>query len=143
MSSHDSVPTYDFDPEGVYPKDKMYVGEAFSSDMFAGAATGFLNDYEDDAPFFLYVAFTAPHDPRTPPEGYTYDPDSVPLPPNFVTEHPFDNGMLSGRDEDLAPAPPYRIRSAPAHRRLLRHGHPHGRMHRPHSRCARKVRPRR
>ena len=105
MSSHDSVPTYDFDPEGLYPKDKIYVGEAFSSDMFAGAATGFLNDYESDAPFFLYVAFTAPHDPRMPPEGYTYDPDSVPLPPNFMTEHPFDNGMLSGRDEDLAAHP--------------------------------------
>ena len=105
MSSHDSVPTYDFDPEGTYPKDNQYVGEAFSSDMFAGAANGFLNDYEGDAPFFLYVAFTAPHDPRTPPEGYTYDPDSVPLPPNFMTEHPFDNGMRSGRDEDLAAHP--------------------------------------
>ena len=34
VTGHDSVPTYDFDPEGVYPKDKIYVGEAFSSDMF-------------------------------------------------------------------------------------------------------------
>jgi arylsulfatase A-like enzyme len=34
-----------------------------------------------------------------------YDPDKIPLPENFMPEHPFDNGELRIRDELLAPFP--------------------------------------
>src|SRR6185437_9342837 len=55
----------------------------------------------------LYVAFTAPHDPRTAPPEFAarYDPQRIALPPNFLPEHPFDNGELRVRDELLAPFP--------------------------------------
>jgi len=60
-----------------------------------------------DAPFFLHVNFTAPHDPRLLPPGYEhkYDPAHIPLPKNFRPQHPFDHGNLNGRDELLLPKP--------------------------------------
>ncbi len=60
-----------------------------------------------DRPFFLHVNFTAPHDPRHFPPGYEkkYDPAAIPLPPNFLTEHPFDHGNAGQRDEKLLPVP--------------------------------------
>ena len=105
MSDHDRVPLHDFDATGAYPKEAQYIGEGFSSDLFADAAIDFLKGYSGDAPFFLYLSFTAPHDPRTPPEGYAYDPAAVDVPPNFVPEHPFDNGDMRLRDEVLADFP--------------------------------------
>jgi arylsulfatase A-like enzyme len=107
MSDHHAVPVYDFDPAGEYPEGKHYIGEKFSTEMFADAAVQFLNSYSGEAPFFLYVAFTSPHDPRTPPPPYDtmYDPIDIPLPQNFYPEHPFDNGEMRIRDELLAPFP--------------------------------------
>ncbi len=66
------------------------------------------------APFFAYVAFMAPHDPRTMPQAYRdlYHPDDVAIAPNIMLEHPFDNGELSVRDELLAGFPEPRRRSA-------------------------------
>ena len=60
-----------------------------------------------DEPFFLHVNFTAPHDPLHFPAGYeqSYDPDKLPVPKNFLPEHPFDHGNLRGRDEQLLPWP--------------------------------------
>jgi arylsulfatase A-like enzyme len=60
-----------------------------------------------DKPFFLYLAFGNPHDPRVAAEAYRkqYDPAAIPLPKNFLPLHPFDNGELSVRDEKLAPWP--------------------------------------
>ena len=57
--------------------------------------------------FFLYLSYTAPHDPREMPEKYLnmYDPEKIPLPENFLPGHPFDNGELEVRDEKLAPRP--------------------------------------
>jgi arylsulfatase A-like enzyme len=58
-------------------------------------------------PFFLHVNFTAPHDPRHFPPGYEkkYDPATIPLPANFLAEHPFDHGNANQRDEKLLPLP--------------------------------------
>jgi arylsulfatase A-like enzyme len=60
-----------------------------------------------DQPFFLHVNFTGPHDPRHFPPGYEkkYDPATIPLPPNFLPEHPFDHGNANQRDEKLLPLP--------------------------------------
>ena len=78
-----------------------------ATELFADSAVNFLKEYRDDKPFMLYVAFTSPHDPRTPPKEYLdrYPPEKIPLPPNFLPEHPFDNGEVRGRDEELAPFP--------------------------------------
>ncbi len=107
MSDHLAVPVQDFDPTGRYPKDRAYTGEKFSTDMFTDASVRFLRDYRGEAPFLLYTSYTAPHDPRTPPQKYKdmYDPDDITLPPNFMPEHPFDNGEMTIRDELLAPWP--------------------------------------
>lgn len=107
MSDHDKVPMYDFDPSGQYPPEKQYIGDGFSTELFGDAAIDFLNSYEGEKPFFLYTAFIAPHDPRTPPPEYAalYKPEDIPLPENFLPEHPFDNGELVVRDEKLAPHP--------------------------------------
>ncbi len=83
-----------------------FTGEDFSSVCFADAAIAFLQQPQKE-PFLMYVAFTAPHDPRTPPEAYLrlYDTANISLPPNFLAKHPFDNGELTVRDEQLLPVP--------------------------------------
>lgn len=105
MSDHKQVPIHDFDPSGNYPPEKQYIGSKFSTDLFGDAAIDFLQSYDDEQPFCMYVAFTAPHDPRTPPPDFAYDPASVSVPENFLPEHLFDNGAMRLRDEVLAPFP--------------------------------------
>lgn len=108
MSDHYKVPLNPFDPEGIYPEDRIYHEEKrHSSDLFSGAACEFLDTYDADDPFFLYLSFTAPHDPRDTHEKYhaMYAPSSVSVPENFMPEHPFDQGDFDIRDEKLAPWP--------------------------------------
>ncbi|MCD2421238.1 sulfatase-like hydrolase/transferase [Niabella pedocola] len=83
-------------PEGVH-----------ATDLFADEAIRFLESYKEDDPFFAYVAFKTPHDPRTVALAFQhlYDPATTKLPPNFLPEHPFDNGDLRIRDEQLAAFP--------------------------------------
>jgi arylsulfatase A-like enzyme len=107
MSDHDAVPVQDLLPDGDFSEVER---EGFSTDLFVDAAIRFLENHAvagDSAPFFAYVAFTAPHDPRTPPEPYrsTYSGEGMPLPPNFMPVHPFHNGWMTGRDEQLAAWP--------------------------------------
>jgi len=107
MSDQNRVPVQDFDPSGQYPRSRRRIGEKFSTTLFTDAAVRFLEAHKGDRPFFLYVSLTAPHDPRTPPREYAslYDPGKIALPPNFLPEHPFDNGELQVRDEKLAASP--------------------------------------
>lgn len=61
-------------------------------------------------PFFLYVAFNAPHDPRQSPREYVdlYPVESIPVPENFLPEYPFKDAMgcsAALRDEKLGPFP--------------------------------------
>jgi arylsulfatase A-like enzyme len=78
-----------------------------SSELFADAAIGFLESFAGAQPFCLYVAFTSPHDPRTPPAAFArrYASRQMVLPANFRPEHPFNNGELDVRDEKLLPRP--------------------------------------
>jgi arylsulfatase A-like enzyme len=105
MSDHTKVPVVDLSPEGKLVNKR--IGEKFSSELFTNAAIEFFEDYKEDKPFFAYVAFTAPHDPRNPPVKYRqmYYKNRPPLPKNFKPQHPFDNGHMVGRDESLASWP--------------------------------------
>ena len=70
-------------------------------------AIAFLRANRDPRPVFMYLAFANPHDPRVPAREYLarYDPERIPLPKNFLAVHPFDNGELLVRDEQLLPWP--------------------------------------
>jgi arylsulfatase A-like enzyme len=107
MADHLATPVHEYDPSGKYPRETARAGETFSSELFSDAAIRFLEGYTDSAPFMMYVSYTAPHDPRMAPEPFAsrYAPEEIPLPPNFMPEHPFDNGELRIRDEELAPWP--------------------------------------
>lgn len=105
MADHTQVPVTDF-ADGQFGPTRT--AARFSSEEFAEAAIGFLRSQPTNRPFFCYVAFTAPHDPRNPPEEYRqlYYRNPPPLPGNFLPRHPFDNGWVKNlRDENLAPYP--------------------------------------
>jgi arylsulfatase A-like enzyme len=55
----------------------------------------------------MYVGFNAPHDPRQAPEEFLqmYPIDAIKVPPNYLPQHPFDQGDYKTRDELLAPFP--------------------------------------
>lgn len=77
-------------------------------EIFADAAIGFLKEQAaSESPFLCYVAFNCPHDPRiAPPEYHKRLQDrQPPVPQNFLPQHPFNNGALTIRDEQLAPWP--------------------------------------
>jgi arylsulfatase A-like enzyme len=73
----------------------------------ADAAIDFLKKDRGGKPFFLYLAFANPHDPRvaSPDLLALYRRDDLPLPKNYRPLHPFDNGEMTVRDEKLAPWP--------------------------------------
>ena len=61
-------------------------------------------------PFFMYIAFNAPHDPRQSPKEYVdkYPLDRIKMPVNFLPEYPYKDKIdnrPSLRDEALAPFP--------------------------------------
>jgi arylsulfatase A-like enzyme len=63
-----------------------------------------------EKPFFMYLAFNAPHDPRQSPEEYVnrYPLDRIKMPRNFLPEYPQKEEIGCGpdlRDEKLAPFP--------------------------------------
>ena len=121
MADHWNVPAYDFDPKGEYSGRLPYCVDAWSSnevkytggdhikagvhssELLRDAAIDYLDRKPDEKPFFMYISFLAPHDPRTMPKEYLdmYDPDKIELPPNYMPEHPFDNGEMTIRDEKL------------------------------------------
>jgi len=78
-----------------------------SSERHAEAAIQFLKQRGKDKPFYIYLAPPVPHDPRTAaPEFHKmYDPAKIPLSPAFMPQHPWDNGEMTVRDEQLAPWP--------------------------------------
>lgn len=73
----------------------------------ADSAIQFLQERKNDRPFFMYLAFGNPHDPRVAAKKYLdqIDTSKIKLPANFLPKHPFDNGELNVRDELLAPTP--------------------------------------
>jgi arylsulfatase A-like enzyme len=103
---HPTVSLYD--STGVYSESRKRVSDIYSTTLYADNAVRFLSSQTAKTnPFFCYVAFTSPHDPRTPPGKFStmYNPKKITLPANFLIKHPFDNGDLNVRDEQLLPVP--------------------------------------
>jgi choline-sulfatase len=100
---------FDFDPSGKYPGKNKKVLEKHSSELFADSAVAFLIEKagKSGKPFLAYVSFTAPHDPKQSPKAFMdkYPSERMEVPPNFLSEHPFDQGDHKIRDEMLAPFP--------------------------------------
>jgi arylsulfatase A-like enzyme len=91
----DLLPTGKLTPSKISPK---HLCEEATDETLA-----FLKSQDGKQPFFSYLAFDGPHDPHIVPEGFPIDyaPASIPLPPNFLPQHPFDNGEMVIRDEQL------------------------------------------
>lgn len=75
-------------------------------EAFADEVVRFLDEHKG-RPFFYYVPFDAPHDPHIVPPAFPvkYRAATIPLPPNYLPQHPFDNGEMNIRDEKLLPSP--------------------------------------
>lgn len=80
------------------------------SEVVGDHGTDFLQQAaKDDKPFFMYLAFNAPHDPRQSPKEYVdkYPLDKIKVPENFLPEYPYADAICGKnlRDERLAPYP--------------------------------------
>lgn len=81
------------------------------SEVVANHSADFMKEAnEHDQPFFMYLAFNAPHDPRQSPAEYVakYPIDSVRVPKNFLPIYRHHEQIGCGkklRDERLGPFP--------------------------------------
>ncbi|MFO0975069.1 MAG: sulfatase-like hydrolase/transferase [Planctomycetaceae bacterium] len=62
---------------------------------------------EHSSPFLAYLPFDGPHDPHIVPDDFPvqYSSDKIPVPPNFLAQHAWNNGEMTVRDEQLLPWP--------------------------------------
>ncbi len=105
MANHFEVPVRDLKSDGTFTEQTK---KGFSTDIFTDTALEFLDKQTSKKPFFAYVPYSVPHDPRSPLPDYLkmYDERGVPLPANFMPLHPFSFGnSMNIRDEVLAPWP--------------------------------------
>lgn len=103
------------------PWDKQYdgfwKGGKHWSEVLADDAVNYIDSAKQkDDPFFMYLAFNAPHDPRQSPKEYVdkYNVEDIPLPENYMDLYPYKDSIGCGeglRDEQLAPFPrtPYAV----------------------------------
>ena len=131
MWDHWNVPVCQHHADGIYQKttkvtanfmkanhpmevlcDKLSTG-VHSTDLFTNTAIDFLNQ-KQEKPFFLYLSYLAPHDPRTMPDEFQnmYKPEDITLPENFMSRQEFPFGVgdteetrSQVRDEALAKYP--------------------------------------
>ena len=126
MWDHWNVPTCRFDPTGKYDNAINFVVDFYSdnhpqeqhcdefdpgkhsSSLLTDSAIELLNENANkDKPFFMYLAYLAPHDPRTMPDEFRemYDPEKIELPPNFQEIIDTNYPLMVHRDEHLAAYP--------------------------------------
>lgn len=85
-------------------------GKHWSEVVADDTAVFFEKAAASDNPFFFYVAFNAPHDPRQAPREFIeqYPLDRIEVPANFLPEYPYHREIDNPptlRDERLAPFP--------------------------------------
>lgn len=125
MWDHWNVPTCRYDPTGKYDNVVNFVVDFFnknnilrqhcdefdpgkhSSTLLTDAAIDMLQKNAGGDPWYMYLAYLAPHDPRTMPDAFRkmYDPDKIPLPPNFQETIDTNYPLMIHRDEHLAKYP--------------------------------------
>ena len=90
------------DDLGVGKLQNLHESPQHACAAFADEAIQFIQQ-PHNKPFFVYVPFDAPHDPHIVPDGFPikYDAAAIPLPKNFLPQHPFNNGEMTVRDEQL------------------------------------------
>ncbi|MEQ9287946.1 MAG: sulfatase-like hydrolase/transferase [Cyclobacteriaceae bacterium] len=92
-------------------KGGFWKGGKHWSEIVGDNAITFIEDAKTtDDPFFAYVAFNAPHDPRQSPKKYVdmYPLEDIAVPESFLPEYPYNEYAGAGRtlrDEKLAPFP--------------------------------------
>ncbi|WDE96567.1 sulfatase-like hydrolase/transferase [Lentisphaera profundi] len=101
--------------KGWKPWDKkhggFWEGGKHWTEVTAGNAIEFLADVKTiDKPFFMYVAFNAPHDPRQAPKEYVdmYPLENISLPKSHQGLYPYRNQIGCGkqlRDAAIMPFP--------------------------------------
>ena len=87
-----------------------WAGGKHWSEVVADDSVAFLEQAaDDDKPFFMYLAFNAPHDPRQAPKDYIdrYPLERIKVPENFLEEYPHADAGYGKRlrDERLMPYP--------------------------------------
>ena len=93
--------------------DGFWKGGKHWSEIVADDAIDYLSEAKKHAnknPFFAYIAFNAPHDPRQAPKEFIdkYPLNRIKVPSNFLPMYPYKDkiGCPHGlRDEKLAPMP--------------------------------------
>ena len=126
MWDHWNVPTCRYDPSGKYDNVINFVVDFYndnhpqaqhcdefdpgkhSSTLLTDAAIELLNkNVGGEKPFFMYLAYLAPHDPRTMPDEFRqmYDAKKITLPPNFQEIIDTNYPLMVHRDEHLAEYP--------------------------------------
>ena len=96
-----------------------WIGGTHWSEVQRADAINFIDSAsKSENPFFLYLAFNAPHDSRQSPKEFLdlYPLEDIPLPENWLPEYPYLDEMGDlrvMRDEMLGPVPrtPYAIRT--------------------------------
>jgi len=89
----------------------FWQGDKHWTEVLADEAIGFIDDAKTkDKPFFMYLAFNAPHDPRQSPKEFVdmYPLENITVPETFIPEYPNQDKIGCGmalRDERLAPFP--------------------------------------
>lgn len=92
-------------------RDGYWKGGKHWSEVLGDNAEEFLDKAsKNEKPFFMYLAFNAPHDPRQSPKQYVdkYPLENIKVPANFLPEYPYKDSIGCGenlRDEKLAPFP--------------------------------------
>lgn len=102
-------------PDTWSPYDKkiggFWKGGKHWSEVLADNGVSFLEQAKSsENPFFMYLAFNAPHDPRQAPKEFVdmYPLSEIKVPENFIPEYPYNEYAGAGRrlrDERLAPFP--------------------------------------
>lgn len=89
----------------------FYEGGKHWSEVLKDDALSFIDQTKSSQnPFFMYLAFNAPHDPRQAPQEYIdkYPLENISLPASWIPLYPWKDSIGNGaslRDEALGPFP--------------------------------------
>ncbi len=118
------------------PTDKKFggfwEGGKHWSEVLKDDAIGFIKTAKTkDKPFFMYLAFNAPHDPRQAPQEYLdkYPLENISLPKSWLPMYPYKDSIGNGpafEGRGIGPFSKNRIRHQKTYSGILRIDHPFG-----------------